>query len=58
MFLKEQVRKLNRELRQTMTSWKSDRFLLGGTHATEGTDSDIEACGRAHIPDEVELESI
>jgi hypothetical protein len=58
MFLKGQVGRLNREMRQTMTSWESDRFILGGTHAAEGTDSDIEACGRTHIPDKVELESI
>ena len=58
MFLKEQVGKPNREMRQTMTSWESDRFILGSPHAAEGTDSDIEACGRTHIPDKVELESI
>jgi hypothetical protein len=58
VLLKEQVGKPSREVRQTMASWESDRFILGGTHAAEGTDSEIEACGRTHIPDKVELETI
>jgi hypothetical protein len=58
MFLKEQVGKPNREMRQTITSRESDRFILGSTHAAEGTDSEVEACGRTHIPDKVELEKI
>ncbi len=58
LFLKEQVGKLSREVRHTMATWESDRFILGSTHAAEGTDSNIEACGRTHIPDKVELETI
>jgi len=41
-----------------MAYWESDRFILGGTHATEGNDNHVEVCGRTHIPDNVELESI
>jgi hypothetical protein len=58
LLLKEQVGKLNREVRHTMATWDSDRFILGSAHAAEGVDSYIEACGRTHIPDKVELESI
>ena len=41
-----------------MTLWESDRFILGGAHAAEGNDDHVEDCGRKHIPDKVELESI
>lgn len=56
VFLKEQVGKLNREVKPTMTHWESDRFIVGGR--TEGNDSHVTACGRRHIPDDVELELI
>jgi len=56
MFLKDQVGKLNREVRPTITNWESDRFILGCTHATEGNDNHVESCGSTHIPDNVELE--
>ena len=58
LLLKEQVGKLSREVRHTMATWESDRFILGSTHTAEGADSNIEACGRTHIPDKVELETI
>lgn len=41
-----------------MTLWESDRFILGGAHATEGNDSHVEGCGGKHIPDKVELDQI
>jgi hypothetical protein len=58
MPLMEQVGKSSREVRSTMAYWESDRFILGGAHATEGNDSHVEDCGGKHIPDNVELESI
>ncbi len=58
MLLKEQVGKPSREVRHTMATWESDRSILGSTHAAEGADSNFEACGRTHIPDKVELETI
>ena len=58
MFLKDQVGKLNREMKPTMTHWESDRSIVGSAHAAEGNDSHVKACGRTHIPDRVELESI
>jgi hypothetical protein len=53
LLLKEQVGKPNREVRYTMATWESDRFILGSTHAAEGADSNIEACGRTHIPADI-----
>lgn len=58
VFLTDQVGMLNREVRPTMAHWESDRFILGGAHATEGNDSHVEVSGGKHIPDNVELESI
>lgn len=58
VLLKDKVGKSNREVRATMVHWESDRFIVGGQYDTEGNDSYVEACGRTHIPDKVELEQI
>ena len=58
MLLKDKVEKSNREVRATMVYWESDRFIVGSQHDAEGNDNHVEACGRTHIPDKVELEPI